>query len=115
MLCIESVPNDLEQVRNAAHTLCDKVCRKEPLAPWFWSDQYDLGLRMMGLSQGHDRIVVGGTPVQPEHLADEADALKSLREVPFNIARGCTRPEALNSCADECTPLTGPFAAWAGR
>ena len=23
--------------------------------PWFWSDQYDLKLKMVGLSQGHDQ------------------------------------------------------------
>jgi 3-phenylpropionate/trans-cinnamate dioxygenase ferredoxin reductase subunit len=30
--------------------------------PWFWSDQYDLKLQIVGLSQGHDRIVMRGDP-----------------------------------------------------
>jgi 3-phenylpropionate/trans-cinnamate dioxygenase ferredoxin reductase subunit len=30
--------------------------------PWFWSDQYDLKLKMVGLSQGHDQFVLRGSP-----------------------------------------------------
>jgi 3-phenylpropionate/trans-cinnamate dioxygenase ferredoxin reductase subunit len=29
--------------------------------PWFWSDQYDLKLQMVGLSHGHDRMVMRGS------------------------------------------------------
>lgn len=29
--------------------------------PWFWSDQYDLKLQMVGLSQGADREIVRGS------------------------------------------------------
>ncbi len=28
--------------------------------PWFWSNQYDLKLQTVGLSQGHDDLVVRG-------------------------------------------------------
>jgi 3-phenylpropionate/trans-cinnamate dioxygenase ferredoxin reductase subunit len=28
--------------------------------PWFWSDQYDLKLQMVGLSAGHDQVAVRG-------------------------------------------------------
>jgi 3-phenylpropionate/trans-cinnamate dioxygenase ferredoxin reductase subunit len=31
-------------------------------APWFWSDQYDVKLQMVGLSQAHDSLVVRGAP-----------------------------------------------------
>ncbi|MDP9141342.1 MAG: FAD-dependent oxidoreductase [Pseudomonadota bacterium] len=57
---LESVPNASEQARVAAATICGK---RVPHAgvPWFWSDQYNLKLQMVGLSQGHERIVVRGS------------------------------------------------------
>jgi len=30
--------------------------------PWFWSDQYDLKMIIVGLCQGHDSVVVRGSP-----------------------------------------------------
>ena len=30
--------------------------------PWFWSNQYDLKLQTVGLSTGHDSVVVRGDP-----------------------------------------------------
>lgn len=30
--------------------------------PWFWSEQYDLKLQMVGLSAGHDRCITRGGP-----------------------------------------------------
>ena len=30
--------------------------------PWFWSDQYDLKLLIVGLSQDHDEVVLRGDP-----------------------------------------------------
>jgi 3-phenylpropionate/trans-cinnamate dioxygenase ferredoxin reductase component len=58
---IESVPNALEQARAAASWLCGKPQPSIAL-PWFWSDQYDLKLQTVGLSQGHDHCVVRGDP-----------------------------------------------------
>ncbi|MBN9409263.1 MAG: FAD-dependent oxidoreductase [Burkholderiales bacterium] len=58
-LRLESVPNALEQARAAAATLCGKALPARA-APWFWSDQYDLKLQMVGLSQGHDTCVLRG-------------------------------------------------------
>lgn len=58
-LRIESVPSAQEQAKTAALTICGK-----PLAhaavPWFWSDQFDLKLQMVGLSQGYDQLVIRG-------------------------------------------------------
>lgn len=58
---LESVPNALEQARCAAATLGGKE-RLHDSVPWFWSDQYDLKLKMVGLSQGHDRVLLRGSP-----------------------------------------------------
>jgi 3-phenylpropionate/trans-cinnamate dioxygenase ferredoxin reductase subunit len=58
---LESVDNAFEQAQSAAlnmlgiRTAHDKV-------PWFWSDQYDLKMIIVGLSQGHDHAVLRGDP-----------------------------------------------------
>jgi 3-phenylpropionate/trans-cinnamate dioxygenase ferredoxin reductase component len=57
---LESVPNALEQARAAAAALNGKPVPAESV-PWFWSDQYDLKLKMTGLSQGYDRLVLRGS------------------------------------------------------
>lgn len=56
---LESVPNALEQARQAAAAITG---RPAPVAevPWFWSDQYDLKLQMAGLPTGADRVVQRG-------------------------------------------------------
>jgi 3-phenylpropionate/trans-cinnamate dioxygenase ferredoxin reductase subunit len=38
-------------------------------APWFWSNQYDVRLQMVGLSQGHDQRVVRGSPGEDKGFA----------------------------------------------
>lgn len=58
---LESVPNALEQARTAAATLCGHE-RPYDAVPWFWSDQYDLKLQMVGLSEGYDKLVLRGSP-----------------------------------------------------
>jgi 3-phenylpropionate/trans-cinnamate dioxygenase ferredoxin reductase component len=60
-LRLESVPNALGQARAAAATICGAP-RAYDAVPWFWSDQYDLKLQMVGLSHGHDRAVIRGRP-----------------------------------------------------
>lgn len=58
-LRLESVPNAMEQARTAAAALCGKL-KPYNAVPWFWSDQYDLKLKMCGLSQGYDQLVLRG-------------------------------------------------------
>ena len=59
-LRLESVPNAVEQARVAADTVAGK---RQPYSavPWFWSDQYELKLQAVGLSDGHDQAVLRGT------------------------------------------------------
>lgn len=59
-LRLESVPNALEQARTAAAAICGKH-KPYNVVPWFWSDQYDLKLKMVGLSQGYDQLVIRGS------------------------------------------------------
>ncbi|WP_370337624.1 NAD(P)/FAD-dependent oxidoreductase [Parvularcula marina] len=58
---LESVQNANDQARVVAKTILGKPASYEAI-PWFWSDQYDLHLQTIGLSLGHDDMVVRGHP-----------------------------------------------------
>lgn len=60
-LRLESLQNAVDQALVVARVLNDQPARYESL-PWFWSNQYDLKLQTIGLSIGHDAIVVRGRP-----------------------------------------------------
>lgn len=60
LLRLESVQNAVEQAKSGAATLMGKV-RPFTATPWFWSDQYDVKLQMVGLSAGHDRTATRGS------------------------------------------------------
>lgn len=57
----ESVPNALEQAKQAAADICGGR-PPPPEVPWFWSDQYDLKLQIAGLSHLADSAVLRGDP-----------------------------------------------------
>ncbi|MGJ8675241.1 MAG: oxidoreductase C-terminal domain-containing protein, partial [Pseudoalteromonas sp.] len=54
---LESVQNAVEQAKTAAQLLA-KNSEPVPALPWFWSDQYEYKLQIVGLSQGYNEIVV---------------------------------------------------------
>jgi 3-phenylpropionate/trans-cinnamate dioxygenase ferredoxin reductase subunit len=54
---LESVQNAVDQAKVAAASICGKDVNYDTL-PWFWSDQYDVKLQMVGLSTGYNKIVV---------------------------------------------------------
>ncbi len=56
---LESVPNALEQARQAASAICGRPA-PAPEVPWFWSDQYDLKLQIAGLTFDPDTVVLRG-------------------------------------------------------
>jgi 3-phenylpropionate/trans-cinnamate dioxygenase ferredoxin reductase subunit len=58
---LESVDNALEQARVAAAGMCGRKARHSHV-PWFWSDQYDLKIQIVGLSEGFDEMIVRGDP-----------------------------------------------------
>ena len=60
-LRLESVDNAFEQAASAAHNLLGTPTVHDKV-PWFWSDQYDLKMIIVGLCQGHDTVVMRGTP-----------------------------------------------------
>ena len=60
---LESVQNAVEQAKSAAAALLGRE-RPFTAAPWFWSDQYDVKLQIVGLTAGFDQVATRG------HLAD---------------------------------------------
>ncbi|MDQ7813148.1 FAD-dependent oxidoreductase [Brevundimonas sp.] len=58
---LESVPNALEQAKQAAAAITGRPA-PTPEVPWFWSDQYDVKLQIAGLPEGADRQVLRGDP-----------------------------------------------------
>jgi 3-phenylpropionate/trans-cinnamate dioxygenase ferredoxin reductase subunit len=119
LLRIESVPNALEHARTAAATLCGQARPHDPV-PWFWSDQYDLKLQMVGLSEGHDRVVLRGDPAQRSFTAFylregrliAADAVNRPQEFMLSkrlVAQGAQLdPDAL---AHDALPLKSVIAS----
>ena len=86
-LRLESVPNAMEQARVSASNMlgADKVYAS---IPWFWSDQYDLKLQMVGFSADGDTSVQRGDKATNQfavfYLKDgkvvSVDAVNSPRE-----------------------------------
>jgi 3-phenylpropionate/trans-cinnamate dioxygenase ferredoxin reductase subunit len=60
-LRLESVDNAFEQATTAALNLVGTPTVHDKV-PWFWSDQYDLKMIIVGICQGHDTVVTRGTP-----------------------------------------------------
>ncbi|MDF0488947.1 FAD-dependent oxidoreductase [Sphingomonas sp. H39-1-10] len=58
---LESVQNANDQATVAAKTILGDAVSYDAV-PWFWSNQYDLRLQTVGLSTGHDAVVVRGAP-----------------------------------------------------
>ena len=58
---LESVDNAFEQGTTAALNILGQT-QPHDRVPWFWSDQYHHKLLIIGLSQGHDRVVLRGNP-----------------------------------------------------
>ncbi len=86
-LRLESVPNAMEQARVCASNMLggDKVYAS---IPWFWSDQYELKLQMVGFSADGDEQILRGNMAENQfavfYLKDgavvAADAVNSPKE-----------------------------------
>ena len=101
-LRLESVPNALEQAKAAAATLTGNPTEYAQV-PWFWSDQYDLKLQIVGLTEGYDQTVVRGDMAGRQfacfYLKEgqliAVDAVNSPREFMFSrpaVAAGARIP-----------------------
>lgn len=59
---LESVQNANDQATVVARSICGDEDAHYHSVPWFWSNQYDLRLQTVGLSTGHDNVVLRGDP-----------------------------------------------------
>jgi 3-phenylpropionate/trans-cinnamate dioxygenase ferredoxin reductase subunit len=110
-LRLESVPNAMEQARTSAANMLDGD-KTYAAIPWFWSDQYELKLQMVGFSADGDSAVLRGDPEALQfatfYLKDgkvvAVDAVNSPKE--FMVAKRLygmrVNPDAL---ADTATDL----------
>ena len=57
---LESVHNAQEQAKSVALSLVGKSVKYDQ-PPWFWSNQYDQKLQIVGLSGDHDEVVTRGS------------------------------------------------------
>jgi 3-phenylpropionate/trans-cinnamate dioxygenase ferredoxin reductase subunit len=58
---LESVDNAFEQSKTAALNMLDRATVHDRV-PWFWSDQFDNKMLIVGLNHDHDTQVVRGDP-----------------------------------------------------
>ncbi|MDA9660750.1 FAD-dependent oxidoreductase [Gammaproteobacteria bacterium] len=56
---LESVHNAMEQSKTVASSIINKSIAYNQI-PWFWSDQYDHKLQIVGLSGEHDKVIMRG-------------------------------------------------------
>ncbi len=110
---LESVQNANDQAKVVAKFIAGQQEAYSAL-PWFWSDQYDLKLQTVGLSIGHDAVVVRGDPAT---RAFSVVYLKQGRVIALdcvNAVRDFVQGKALvkghfainpESLADAATPL----------
>ena len=80
---LESVPNALEQARQAASAICGRPA-PAPEVPWFWSDQYDVKLQMAGMPFDVATTVTRGDPAASKFaifLLDAAGAMQAVEAI----------------------------------
>ncbi|MDX8153295.1 FAD-dependent oxidoreductase [Patulibacter brassicae] len=119
-LRLECVSSAVDQAKRVAAAICGKD-DTSPALPWFWSDQYDVKLQIVGLRDGHDETVVRGDPDDGRgfacfSLADgrlvAADCVNRPQEFVFAkraIAEGIAPDRA--ALADPATPLASLLRA----
>jgi 3-phenylpropionate/trans-cinnamate dioxygenase ferredoxin reductase subunit len=82
MFRMESVPNALEQAKQAAAAIAGRP-RPPGECPWQWSDQYDLKLQIAGYAFDVDQVLVRGEPASGKfavfHL--KGDQLQSVEAI----------------------------------
>jgi hypothetical protein len=102
LLRLESVQNAVEQAKAAASAL---MGRERPFraAPWFWSDQYDIKLQMVGLSHGYDQVVTRGDLLKPAFSAFYFQARRLIACSTTVSCRLLNRPRTRCSSCRACS------------
>ena len=90
-LRLESVPNAMEQARVCVSNMLggDKIYSS---MPWFWSDQYELKLQMVGFSADGDEQVLRG------NMAENQFAVFYLKEGKVVAADAVNSPKEFMMC-----------------
>ena len=60
-LRLESVQNAVDQAKVVAASLTNQLI-PQPTIPWFWSDQFEVKLQIVGIANGYDDSVCRGVP-----------------------------------------------------
>ncbi|SFF67624.1 3-phenylpropionate/trans-cinnamate dioxygenase ferredoxin reductase subunit [Salegentibacter agarivorans] len=66
---LESVQNAVDQSKVAAAAICGKEVHYDTI-PWFWSDQYDVKLQMVGLSYGYTEVIKRVEPGKGDQVCE---------------------------------------------
>ncbi len=82
MFRMESVPNTLEQAKQAASAIVGRAPPPSEV-PWQWSDQYDLKLQIAGYAVNVERVLLRGEPATAKfavfHLrGDQVQCVEAL-------------------------------------
>ncbi len=116
---LESVPNALEQARQAAHAITGLAAPAAEV-PWFWSDQYGLKLQIAGVPLGSSDVIVRAMPSGEQFavfhlLGDRVLAVEAVNAVPeFMIGKQLIanrRPVSRTRLADAAVPMKEVMAA----
>jgi 3-phenylpropionate/trans-cinnamate dioxygenase ferredoxin reductase subunit len=112
-LRLESVDNAFEQGNTVALNLLGTPTPHDKV-PWFWSDQFDLKLIIVGIGMGYDTVVLRGQPKSRSFSAcylrgGELIAIDSINAPKDQMAArkliaAHARPD-LNKLADAAVPL----------
>ncbi|HSV71668.1 MAG TPA: FAD-dependent oxidoreductase [Methylibium sp.] len=115
---LESVQNANDQAKVAAGHIAGRPAAYDAV-PWFWSDQYDLRLQTVGLSGGHDQVVLRGDPATrsfslvylKEGRVLALDCVNQIRDFVQGkpLVKGRIAPD-LAALADPATPLKSLMA-----
>ena len=86
MFRMESVPNALEQAKQAASTITGRPAPAGEV-PWQWSDQYDLKLQIAGYAFDTDEVLLRGDPASGKfavfHLkGDQIQSVEAINSPP---------------------------------
>ncbi|CDM25285.1 NADH:ferredoxin oxidoreductase CtmF [Castellaniella defragrans 65Phen] len=91
MFCLRSVPNALEQAKQAAAAMMGKP-RPKPEVPWFWSHQFDLKVQIAGVPFDADDLVLRGDPAAGAfsafHMKDGRVLAVETVDAPLEFAAG---------------------------
>ena len=85
-LRLESVQNAVDQAKTAANSMLGEL-KEYAEIPWFWSDQYDLKMQIVGLSEPDDDVVVRG------NIADRKFSICYLRDGVFVALNAINAPK----------------------